>query len=110
MKAAAASSDGISISEHFGTTPEFLIIEIDGESGTWSIVERRRNAAVECGASHERAVESLGDCRAVFASKIGPHMRNALERRGIQALEITGPIDAVLEKYVAYLRRKRVIN
>ncbi|MDR1516473.1 MAG: radical SAM protein [Synergistaceae bacterium] len=112
MRVAVATTDGMVISKHFGKTPEFCIIDIDEFSGTWKITERRVNSpACREGEHDDRAFEKsadvVADCDTVFVSKLGPRARMALERRGIQVLEIFGFIDETLEKYIDYLRKSR---
>ncbi|MDR1021631.1 MAG: radical SAM protein [Synergistaceae bacterium] len=112
MRVAIATTDGMVISKHFGKTPEFCIIDIDEASWTWQITERRENspACREGGhdaAAFEKSIGIVEDCDAVFVSKLGPHAKIALERRGKQVLEVFGFIDETLEKYIAYLKRKR---
>jgi nitrogen fixation protein NifB len=112
MRIAVATTDGMVISKHFGKTPEFCIIDIDEASWTWKITERRENSPACRDGEHddeafEKSVGIVADCGAVFVSKMGPHAKVALERRGIQVLEIFGFIDETLEKYMAYLKKKR---
>jgi predicted Fe-Mo cluster-binding NifX family protein len=112
MRIAAATADGMVISKHFGKTPEFCIIDIDEASWTWKITERRENSPAWRDGEHddeafEKIVCLVADCGAVFVSKIGPHAKIVLERRGIQVLEISGFIGETLEKYIVYLKKKR---
>jgi predicted Fe-Mo cluster-binding NifX family protein len=100
------------ISKHFGSTPEFCVIDIDEVSWSWKITERRANAPACRDGGHddgafERSVDIIDDCAAVFVAKIGPYAKVALDRRGKQVIEIFGFIDEVLEKYIAYLKRQR---
>jgi predicted Fe-Mo cluster-binding NifX family protein len=100
------------ISKHFGKTPEFCIIDIDDISWTWKIIERRANLPVCREDEHddkafEKSIDIVADCETVFVSKLGPYARIALERRGKQVLEIFGFIDETLEKYIAYLKKRR---
>jgi nitrogen fixation protein NifB len=100
------------ISKHFGKTPEFCIIDIDEESWTWEIAERRKNKRA-CGEDghdgdmFEESVRVIEDCEAVFVSKIGPQGRAAVERRNVQVHEIFGFIDEELGKYIASLKEER---
>jgi nitrogen fixation protein NifB len=100
------------ISKHFGKTPEFCIIDIDETSWTWKIVGRRNNSPACNEGEHderafEKSIETVADCDAVFVSKLGPYAKIALERRKIQVLEVFGFIDETLEKYIAYLKKRR---
>ncbi|MDR0648427.1 MAG: radical SAM protein [Synergistaceae bacterium] len=112
MRIAVATTDGMVISKHFGKTPEFCVIDIDDVSWTWEIVERRENSPAcregeHDAAAFERSIDVVADCETVFVSRIGPHAKIALERRGKQVLEVFGFIDETLEKYIAYLKKRR---
>jgi nitrogen fixation protein NifB len=112
MRVAVATTDGMVISKHFGKTPEFCVIDIDESSWTWKITERRANSPACREGEHddeafEKSAGAVADCETVFVSKVGPYAKIALERRGIQVLEIFGFIDEVLEKYIAYLKKNR---
>jgi nitrogen fixation protein NifB len=112
MRVAIATTDGMVISKHFGKTPEFCIIDIDEASWTWGIAERRENSPAcregeHDAAAFEKSIDVVADCDAVFVSKLGPYAKIALERRGKQVLEVFGFIDEVLEKYIAYLKKRR---
>ena len=111
MLAAFATTDGKYISQHFGHTPVFLIVEIDEGKHCWHPVARRENAPACHLRTHDdgaaaQSIAVIADCAVVFAAKIGPAMKTLLERHGIQALELTGFIDDVLEGYLRYLDRE----
>jgi predicted Fe-Mo cluster-binding NifX family protein len=113
MRIAIATTDGKTISGHFGQSPEFSIIDIDETSWTWKISEQRMNAGVKRVQGHdanafEKTVELVKDCETVIVSQVGPRAKMILDRNGIQVLETEGLIDEVLEKYISYLKKKRV--
>jgi nitrogen fixation protein NifX len=112
MLAAFATTDGKIVNQHFGHTLCFLIMEIDEESFEWKPAGRRETLPACSYGTHDEAAlrQSIGlisDCGAMFAARIGPYAKNALDRRGIQPLEITGFIDDVLAGYVRYLKKQR---
>lgn len=113
MLAALASKDGKFISQHFGHTPYFYIVEIDEENYQWIFRERRENIPpCHFGEHDDKAfsdsISLVKDCQVLFAVKVGPYAKVALQRENIQVLETTGFIEDVLEKYLAYLKKQRV--
>lgn len=103
-KIAVATSDGISINEHFGRAAFFRVYEI--KDGRHSFVELRDATAVrQQRFSHnhsdfDRIIELLSDCDAVFASKIGEGAAAYLISKGVRVFEVNGEIDAVFEKII----------
>ncbi|MDR1643134.1 MAG: radical SAM protein, partial [Clostridiales bacterium] len=108
MLAALASSDGKVVSQHFGHASSFLIVEVD-ENG-WRFVERRSNKTPCLLGEHDESalnasIDLLSDCGAVFAAKIGPHVKSLLEEHGILPLERAGFADELLDKFSLFLQR-----
>jgi nitrogen fixation protein NifB len=113
MKIALATLDSVTVSQHFGKTPFFLIAETDGEN--YTIIEKRKNnPACDCGEhNHElmaKSIEIISDCDVVIALKIGNFVKVALDRKNIQSLEKGGLISDILDDYIKYLQRKNKIN
>lgn len=101
-KAAIASTDGITINEHFGRAKAFLIYEVD-DAGAYTFLERReldKEQTVEAD-SHEAgtAFQLLSDVEVVLVAKIGPTSEQELRKRGIIPLAVTGAIGKALEAY-----------
>ncbi|WP_371379647.1 NifB/NifX family molybdenum-iron cluster-binding protein [Sporomusa aerivorans] len=108
-KVAVASTDGITINEHFGRTKEFWIYEA-AESGAYTFLERRETPpAVRTLSVHAtgNAVELLYDVEAVLVARIGRQAELELRARGIYALQVTGLIDKAL---AAYGKRGKLIR
>lgn len=99
-KVAVASTDGITINEHFGRAREFLIYEVD-ETGVYQLLEKRTVQRPVDPATHaaSRAVELLTDVEAVLVTQIGPRAEIELLGKGVFALAVTGPIAKALETY-----------
>ena len=97
-KVAIASTDGITINEHFGRTEEFWIYESD-EIGTYQFIERRKNALTEPKDHHVTTVQLLADVEVVLVNKIGPGAESQLRREGIIALSVSGSIEKALNSY-----------
>jgi predicted Fe-Mo cluster-binding NifX family protein len=110
MRIAVASSDGVSISKHFGRSQCFIVFElVDGS------IENRQvrpntftaHAAGQCSPdshhedkphSHAQIVEALRDCEAVICYGMGWRAAEELSANGIQPLVVerqTTPEEAV---------------
>jgi predicted Fe-Mo cluster-binding NifX family protein len=118
MKLAFASEDGVNVSQHFGHSTRFRIIELDetdyslidlpvreyhGEDGvSTSCAQGNRDHDT----LRERVV-LLSDVNVLFVVKVGGFGYNLLSNAGIQVLEQAGPIDHLIEGYVRYLKRPK---
>ena len=112
MRVAFATKDGKFISQHFGHTPAFCIVEIDEQSYTWRVLERRENTPPCSRGRHDddallKSVQALADCSALFAVKVGPYAKTALQQQNMQVLEVTGFIEDALEGYIIYLKKQK---
>jgi predicted Fe-Mo cluster-binding NifX family protein len=111
-RVAAASIDGILITEHFGRTRWFYVVDIQRD-GQVLPVERRDVAPLCHGGGHSEAgmdeiVAVIRDCVAVLAAKIGPPARKQLEREGIAAFEEPAIAEEAYKKLAAYYVRARI--
>ena len=99
MKVAFATTDGISVNEHFGRAGMFVIYELN--SSGYSLLETRRFAegrdtAVEetkgMGKIHDERVESkvdrISDCRIIYLTEIGGPSAARLARKGIMPVKV----------------------
>jgi len=100
LKIAVASSDGITINEHFAQARQFLIFEVD-DDGTHRQVETRKiiDEGEAAFPSREEAIARLAGVDAVLASQIGPGAVESLQARGIRAFGVKGDIDRALASY-----------
>lgn len=100
FKVAIASSDNVTVNEHFGRASRFVIYEFgDGE---WTYLGNRDNQPACAGHEHndnllEQTVELIADCRAVVISQIGSTATDLLLGRRILPFMLSGPIDEVLK-------------
>ena len=105
VRIAAASSDGITIYQHFGKVDKFLIFEIEGD--LIKLIGERDNTPI-CGANGHAVekvndtVNLISDCEAVFVSKIGMGPALALQDKGIAVFEVSIPINEALERFAKY--------
>jgi len=102
MLIAVASKDGKEINQHFGHAERFLIYDVENSSA--KLVDER---SVERYCSFDpdhplrgqllRGIaEALDGCHAVVSAQMGEHPKAELEKLGIEAFMIGGPIEATL--------------
>lgn len=99
-RVAVASTDGLSVNEHFGRSKEFMIYEIQ-DLGEYKLVEHREihAQAVPGKQDYITKAQLLADVEAVLISQIGPRAEQELRRHGIIALPVSGAIDKALTAY-----------
>jgi predicted Fe-Mo cluster-binding NifX family protein len=107
VKFAIASSDGLTVNEHFGKARSFRIYRLH-DSGH-EFIEERENIPVCSGHAHDdnaltQAAQTLSDCRGVVAAQIGAGAIDALLMKRIMAFTLPGTIDEAIE---ALVRAKR---
>jgi len=103
MKVAFATTDGISVNEHFGRAGMFVIYELN--SSGHSLIEIRRfsegrDTAVEetkgMGKIHDEQVENkvdrISDCRIIYLTEIGGPSAARLARKGIMPVKVKEPV------------------
>jgi len=103
MKVAFATTDGISVNEHFGRAGMFVIYEL-GANGYMQIETRRfaegRDTAVEetkgMGKIHDERVDNkvdrISDCRIIYLTEIGGPSAARLARKGIMPVKVKEPV------------------
>ncbi|WP_318662282.1 NifB/NifX family molybdenum-iron cluster-binding protein [Treponema sp.] len=121
-KIAVASSDGLIVDGHFGSTDAFEIYEItdEGFSKTESRTievpsdeektEVRADSRCGCGCAGfiPYKVAALKDCKAVLCARIGPGAKQQLERSGITAFDVVCKIDEALEKISEFYKKSKL--
>ena len=100
IKIAVASSDGTTINEHFGRTPQFRIYNLT-ENG-YDFEGLRTNKPPCQYQEHsqnalEEAAQLISDCRGVIAAQIGSGAIDVLLSRRIFAFTMNGSIDDALD-------------
>jgi len=110
LKVAVASSDGVTINEHFGQARQFLIFEVE-EDGSYRQLEQRQIlpfvGGETAGHSHDGTVNQLAGVDAVLALQIGPGAAGSLQARGIKSFGVKGLIDKAL---VSYGKRHKLLD
>ncbi|MBQ1904234.1 MAG: dinitrogenase iron-molybdenum cofactor biosynthesis protein [Ruminococcus sp.] len=102
---AVATSDGFTVNEHFGHAKFFRVYDIN-QSGYDFIEVRDAVAACQHRLGHDttrfdKIIELLSDCDALLVQKIGEGAAAYLIARNVRVFEVSGSIDAVLEKFIA---------
>lgn len=105
-KAAAASSDGIVVNQHFGRADTFYIYEI-AQNGEYRLLETRTVKPVCNGGNHNDQelrdnIRVFGDCKYILVSRIGAGAANMAEQSGITPMELPGLIEEAVEKLTVY--------
>ena len=106
---AVASIDNVLITEHFGRSKWFYVLDIEPD-GTYATVERRLvNPLCDHGGHSEAgllgSIEAIWDCIAVLVTVIGPSAKKRLELAEISVFEEPDKVDRAVKKLAAYYTR-----
>ena len=104
-KVAVATSDGFTVNEHFGHAKFFRVYDL-GDSDYTFLEVRDAVAACQHQLGHDttrfdKIIELLSDCDALLVQKIGEGAAAYLISRNVRVFEVSGSIDAVLDKFIA---------
>ena len=103
MKIAVASSDGVSISQHFGRSQCFIVFDVaEGKVTSREVRDNTYTAHAkgDCAGgdhrhdqhhSHAEVIAALSDCQVVLCGGMGWRAAEDLKSNGIQALVIGLP-------------------
>jgi nitrogen fixation protein NifX len=100
-KVAVASTDGVSVNEHFGRAQEFFIYEVN-EKGEYKLLENRKivpQCTGDTGKHGSTSAALLADVEVVLVSQIGPGAEQQLRGQGVIALSVNSTIDKALQAY-----------
>lgn len=108
-KIAVASKYGKLVDLHFGHAERFTIYQGDGQN--FAEIEQRTvqkycAGVEECEeeeTKRDKMIESLGDCDAVLAMRIGYHAKERLRQKGIQGIEYCDTVESGLRQAVQEL-------
>ena len=102
MLIAVASKDGKEIDQHFGHAERFLIFDVE-ENAAKLVDEKKVERYCSFDADHplrgnllRKIAEALAGCRALLCAQIGQAPRMEMERLGIDAFVVEGPIRPML--------------
>lgn len=96
IQVAVASSDGVWVDLHFGHAHQFRIYTWNGTTFTQSETRTLRpgcNGSGHDAARLDAAADTVADCHAVLASRIGPGAMDALLLRGLRPLAVFGTVE-----------------
>ncbi len=94
---AVATMEGILVNQHLGEADRFQIWGKDGDDG-YKLIEERTAPATGGGPKRWLAISrTLGDCRAILVSDLGPAPRKVLKEKGIRPIIMSGLIKNGLE-------------
>ncbi|GLI52919.1 nitrogen fixation protein NifX [Thermodesulfovibrio yellowstonii] len=111
MKVAFASTDGVSVNEHFGRSGQFVVYDISDDG--YRFIEIRkfsegRDRAIEESKDTPEIhndlvwdkVKALSDCKIIYMTEIGPPSAARLSQKGIMPLKVRegSLIEECLEK------------
>ncbi len=104
-KIAIATSDGVTVNEHFGHAKFFRVFELT-DTGYTFLEVRDAVAACQHQLGHDttrfdKIIELLSDCDALLVQKIGEGAAAYLISKNVRVFEVSGMIDAVLKKFIA---------
>ena len=99
MKVAFATTNGVSVDEHFGRAGTFAVYDLNGQG--YRFLEMRkfaegRDTAVEetkgMGRTHddlvEKKVNKLADCKIIYLTEIGGPSASRLIKKGIMPVKV----------------------
>lgn len=100
---ALTSTDGKTVTQHFGHCDAFHIVRIDGDS--YEYVETREvDSACRAGGHSESAFEAilqvLNDCEAVVTAQIGQGAAEYVIKHGLRIFEGRGFVDEILASII----------
>ena len=101
MRIAVASTDGITVNEHFGKAERFLIYELSADS--LEMIEERGIEPLSVGdpkhgfdkLKFTRIADQISDCKKVYVVKIGDKPAEELTNLGIEPVVFEGTISSI---------------
>ena len=99
VKIAVASSDGVTVNQHFGRAQRFRIYRVTDSD--CEFLEERENLPACSSQQHdnyllERTADLIADCKAVIVAQIGAGAIDTLLLRHIRPFSLSGAIDDAL--------------
>jgi predicted Fe-Mo cluster-binding NifX family protein len=116
MKIAVASTDGVSVSQHFGQSAGFIVFDIEGasiKSHEWRPADQSPHSAGICqheqgeaashqgGSAHDHAgfMTLIHDCETILCGGMGAGAAQAMVQYGFRPVVV--PVSGTAEKVVA---------
>ncbi|EKQ53817.1 MULTISPECIES: NifB/NifX family molybdenum-iron cluster-binding protein [unclassified Clostridium] len=121
---AVASTDGINIDKHFGSSDSFFIIKVN-DDGTYEnlgeriILDNQNNdISTSCGESScghscgghndpaiQRKAENILDCKCVLCFRCGPGSEKQLGKNNISVFAVNMKVDDAVKKIIKYYKK-----
>lgn len=99
---AVATRGGGLVNQHFGHAQEFVIYEVNAQDvkfvGHRKILDYCKGGYGE-EAALEGIIDTISDCKAILAIKVGPCPRKTLEKAGIEVVETYDVIEVVARQF-----------
>lgn len=104
-RVAIATTDGVSVNEHFGRANFFRVYQLYGDSYQYIDI-RDAVAACQHPRTHsqtdfDRIIDLLSDCDALFVQKIGEGAAAYLIEKNVRVFEVSGEIESLLKKVIS---------
>jgi nitrogen fixation protein NifX len=101
MRIAVVTKDGINVDDHFGKADRFLIYE--ARDGRMERIGERETIPLSPGNKDHpfdperfsKVVNSIADCKRVYATKVGDVPAEKLKAQGIEPVVYQGPISHI---------------
>ncbi|MGN1090040.1 MAG: NifB/NifX family molybdenum-iron cluster-binding protein [Huintestinicola sp.] len=104
-RVAVATSDGVTVNEHFGKANFFRIYELDSSGyryvETRDAVEACQHVRTHSETDFDRVISLLSDCQALFVQKIGEGAAAYLISRNVRVFEVNASVDLLLKKVIS---------
>ena len=105
IRAAVATTDRITVNEHFGRAKFFHIFEAD-ERGVRYVEARDAVAACQQSFGHsvtrfDRIAGLMSDCDLLLVQKIGEGAAEYMILKGVRVFQCSGSIEAVLKRLIS---------
>ena len=99
---AVATKGGGLVNQHFGHAKEFMIYEVDATEAKF-IGHRKVADYCQGGYGEEAALEgiinTIADCKAILAAKVGPCPQKELQKAGLTVIEAYDVIETVARQF-----------
>ena len=115
VRAAVTSSNGKTVDLHFGRCSDFRIIELDSDSGEWTIMEERRVEQTCHDFVHQEehvkeVVDLLSDCSFLLTYRIGMYPYLLFQRSGVICIETPTEIPISIPQAIRRLHQFLTVN
>lgn len=109
-RVAIGTNDKQNVTEHFGGSRQFTVVEIDQEKDSiLQIGDRICPFASQCGGHQEELIrekiQMISDCQIVLVNKIGGQSEKRLNQQNMIALQYQGSIESALSQIMKFYKK-----